>query len=103
MYILIFITSANKKEAERIAQELIKHKLAACVNIVKDIKSVFWWQARVDKADEILLIAKSTKAKFNRIVKKVKSLHSYDVPEIIALPIIAGNKGYLEWIDEAVR
>jgi len=102
MYIVVFITCANKKEAERIAGKLIRSKLAACVNIIRDVKSRFWWQAKLDKADELLLIAKSTKAKLNKIIKLVKSLHSYEVPEIIALPIVGGNGKYLEWIDAAI-
>ena len=102
MYIVVFITCANKKEAERIAEKLIRSKLAACVNIVRDVESRFWWQAKLDKADELLLIAKSTKVKLNKIIKLVKSLHSYEVPEIIALPIVGGNEKYLEWIDASI-
>ena len=101
MYIVIFITVSNKKEAKRIAAGLIRNKLAACVNIVDKIESFFWWQGKADKAKEMLLIAKSKKQNLNRIIKLVKSLHSYDLPEIIALPVIAGYKPYLRWIDES--
>ena len=101
--IIIFITCANKKEAHRITKALLKEKLAACVNIVDKISSFFWWQGKVDSADELLLIVKSKKTKMPKIIKLVKSLHSYRVPEIIALNIAGGDKDYLRWIDESVR
>jgi periplasmic divalent cation tolerance protein len=103
MYIVVFITAADKKEAKRIADGLLKHKLVACVNIIDKVKSLFWWQGKIDQAEELLLIAKTRKAKLNKIIKLVKSLHSYEVPEIIALPIISGNKDYLKWINDSLR
>ena len=102
MFIVTFVTASSKKEARHIARELIKHKLAACVNIIEEIESIFWWQSKVDKAKETLLIIKTKKSKLNSLIKKVKALHSYEVPEIIALPIVAGNKEYLEWINESI-
>jgi len=103
MNVVIFITAANKKEAEKIASVLIKEKLAACVNIIENVHSLFWWQGKVDSAQEVLLIVKSRKTLMNKLIKKVKSLHSYEVPEIIALPIVSGDKKYLEWINESTR
>lgn len=103
MHIVVFITTANKKEAELIARALIKNKLAACVNILNSVHSLFWWKNKVDRAKEALLIIKTRKSLFHKLVEKVKSLHSYDVPEIIALPIIAGNKTYLKWINDSTR
>lgn len=102
MYIIIFVTTSDKKEARRIASAVIKNRLAACVNIADNIESLFWWQGKVDKAKEALLIIKSKKEKLAKIIKCVKSLHSYEVPEIIALPVVNGYKPYLEWIDESV-
>jgi len=99
---VIFITCANNKEAEHIAEALVKNRLAACVNIVDRIKSVFWWQGKIDRAKETLLIVKSKKSNLAKIIKLVKSLHSYQVPEIIALPISGGYKPYLEWIDASL-
>lgn len=101
MYIIVLITCPNKKEAERIAKALVENKLAACVNIIADIKSIFWWQGNIDQVKEVLLVVKSKKSNSARIIKLVKSLHSYQVPEIIALPISDGNKEYLDWIDES--
>lgn len=103
MKIVVFITAANKKEAKRIAKGLIKEKLAACVNIVGGIESLFWWQTKIDKAGEVLLIVKTKKQLLNRLIRLVKSLHSYTVPEIIALPIIGGNSDYLNWIDDVTK
>jgi len=101
-YVVIFSTCANKKEAGRIADNLVKNKLVACVNIIDRVESVFWWQGKTDSAKEALLVIKSKQSKLNKIIKLVKSLHSYQVPEIIALPIMGGYKPYLEWIDESV-
>lgn len=103
MYIVIFVTCPNIKEAKQISQALVKHKLAACVNIVHRIESFFWWKAKVDSAKEVLLIIKSKKTKLNQIIKAVKSRHSYEVPEIIALPVIGGYKPYLDWINDSIR
>ena len=103
MYIVIFVTTSSKKEAQKISVSLIKAKLAACVNIVDKVDSVFLWENKVQKAKEFLLMIKSTKAKFTQVKKLIKSLHSYEVVEIIGLPIIAGDKPYLRWIDAALR
>jgi len=103
MYVVIFITAANKKEAKLIARQLIKDKLAACVNVLDKVESLFWWQGKVDSAKEVLLIVKSKKEKLKKIITTVKSLHSYQVPEVIALPILGGFGPYLRWIDESVR
>lgn len=102
MYIVIFITASGRKEAKRIAKALVEKKLAACVNILDGVESLFWWQGKVDSSREALLVVKSKKQKLARIIKLVKSLHGYQVPEIIALPIIAGDKAYLNWIDESL-
>lgn len=103
MYLVVFVTAGSKEEAEKISSGLLKEKLAACVNIVKGVDSHFWWQGKLDKAKEALLIIKTRKSLFTRLVKKVKSLHSYKVPEIIALAVIAGHKPYLDWIHESTR
>ena len=103
MHIVVFITASSKGEAQKIIAGLLEEKLAACVNVIEHIESHFWWQGKIDKAKEVLLVLKTRKALFNKVVKKVKSLHSYEVPEIIALPILSGNKQYLDWIDDSTR
>jgi len=102
-YIVVFITCASGKEAALIAKHLLSEKLVACANIVKDIKSSFWWNGKVDKAVETLLILKTTKSNLVEIQKMVRKFHSYEVPEIIALPIVGGEVNYLRWIDESIK
>jgi len=103
MRVIVLITTKDKKEAVRIAKLLIKDKLAACVNIIGGLRSIFLWQGKVEQAKETLLIVKSRKDKFNKIVKLVKANHSYEVPEIVAIPIVNGFKPYLKWIDDSLR
>lgn len=103
MQIIVLVTASNKKEAQKIAAGLVNAKLAACVNVIDKIDSLFFWQGKLDKAKECLLVIKSRKEKLPEIIKLVKSLHSYEVPEIIGIPIIGGSKSYLRWIDASVR
>ena len=103
MHIVVFVTASNKKEARLIAEGLLKKRLAACVNILEGIESLFRWKGKLDQAKETLLIIKSRKDKLGQIIKTVKSLHSYEVPEIIALPVSAGFRPYLRWLDDSVR
>lgn len=98
MPIIILVTTKSSREANKIATKLVEGKLIACANIVKGVQSIFRWKGKVDKASETLLILKSKKSCFVKVVKMVKKYHSYDVPEIIALPIIDGSKDYLNWV-----
>ncbi len=101
-YIVVFITVNSVKQAGIIAKELISQKAAACVN-TSGVDSLFSWKAKIQKTKEILLIVKSKRKLFKKIEKVVREFHSYEVPEIIALPIIAGHKPYLDWIDESTK
>ena len=103
MPIVILITAKDIKEAKKISEALVQRKLIACANIIQGVKSFFWWEGKVDRADEVLLILKTQKRLFKKIVTAVKSLHSYSVPEVIALPIIDGHKDYLRWISGSLR
>lgn len=85
------------------AQAAVEKKLAACTNILPGASSIFWWENKIDKATEAIIFLKTKRANFQKIVKLIKSLHSYEVPEIIALPIIAGEKKYLEWLNGNLR
>ncbi len=101
-YIAVHITARDKEEAEKIARQLLKRRQVACVNIIPGVSSHFWWQNKLDDAQELLLVAKTKDTLLPDIVKSVRKIHSYSVPEIIALPIVGGNQEYLDWIDSEV-
>ena len=98
-HIVIFITAADEEEARLISRVLLKQRKASCINIIPGINSLFWWQKKIDLAKESLLVIKTRAVLLDEIIQLVKEIHSNDVPEIIALPIIGGNQEYLEWID----
>ncbi len=102
-YVVVLVTCANRKEEEKISQALVEKKLAACVNLVPKVSSRYWWKSKVETANEVLLIIKTEKSLVNKLITTVKKLHSYTVPEIIALPILAGNKDYLNWITDSLK
>jgi periplasmic divalent cation tolerance protein len=97
--IVVLITAGSQEEAHKIAEVLVKGKKAACVNIVPGVDSLFWWEGKIDSGSESLLLVKTKASLFPDIVELVKRAHSYGVPEIIALPIVAGNEDYLKWLD----
>jgi periplasmic divalent cation tolerance protein len=96
--ISVYIVAADMGEADRIAEALVAERLAACVNILGAIRSVYRWQGTVERAEEVALIAKSTRVLFERLAARVRELHSYDTPAIAAWPIVAGDCAYLDWI-----
>ncbi len=100
--VVIYITTGTDEEAQKVAEELLKQRKAACVSILPGVSSIFWWQDKLDSAQEILLIVKTKASLVDEIVRLVTEIHSYDVPEIIALPIMGGNRDYLEWIGKEV-
>jgi len=101
-YVAIFITTGSADEARQVAKALLEQRKVACVNIVPKADSLFWWEGEVDSARENLLIAKTKASLLLEVIKLVKETHSYDIPEIIALPIIGGNQDYLDWIEKSV-
>ena len=101
MYRMVFITTKDKHEARAIAKGLLEKKLIACANIVKGVESLFFWEGKIDEAEEVLLVLKTKAAMMEEVIKNVKALHSYSVPEIISVNIEEGNKGYLDWINES--
>lgn len=101
-YIVILVTAGSKEEARKIAKGLLREKCAACINIIPRVDSHFLWAGKIERATEVLLVVKTKKSYLNKVIKLVKGLHSYEVPEIIALPIVGGNKDYLEWIEKEV-
>ena len=101
--IVILVTTSNNEEARRIAGELLNQRKAACINIMSGVSSLFWWQGKLDSADENLLIIKTEASLLNETVTLIRQIHSYEVPEIIALPIVGGNQDYLEWVCKEVK
>jgi len=97
--IVVFITAANGEEATRLAEMLVGAHLAACVQILPEMESVYRWEGKVERQAEILLLAKTTKDKFEDLEREVRALHSYETPEIIAVPVILGSAPYLEWLN----
>lgn len=101
--IIVFVTCGSAKEAQRIAKTLVQRRLAACVNIIGQVKSVYRWKGRMESAKETLMLIKTTRRKFAPLEKQIRALHSYDMPETIAVPILAGSKPYLRWLQECVK
>ena len=102
-FVIIMVMCATRTEARRIASSLLAKKLVACANIIDGVESKFWWKGKIDRANETLLMMKAKRANFKKIEAAVKKLHSYEVPEIIAVPIIAGSKDYLSWIKASTK
>ena len=101
--IVVLMTAGSHDEAMRIAEALVEKRLAACVQILPGMDSIYLWEGRIERSSETLIIAKSTQDKFEDLETAVLSLHSYDTPEIVALPITAGSTPYLEWLSKSVE
>lgn len=98
--IVVLITAPSAEEAAKIAKALVEERLAACANIVRDIRSVFRWEGKIEDDSEVLIVLKTREALFGDLEKRVRELHSYSVPEVIALPIVKGSEAYLKWLEE---
>jgi periplasmic divalent cation tolerance protein len=98
--IVVFITAPKEEEAVKIAYALVEAGLAGCVNILKNIRSIYRWEGKIEDEKEVLMIAKTKKKHFKPLEKKVKELHRYLVPEIIAVPIVGGSADYLQWLKD---
>jgi len=101
--IVVFVTTSSEKEASEIACYLVERGLAACVNIIKGVSSVYVWKGKVEESRECLLVIKSRIDYFEKLINAIKEKHSYEVPEIIALPIIAGNREYIDWLNNSLH
>ncbi len=101
--IVVFMTAANREEAAQLAEILVAERLAACVQILPEMESVYRWQGKVERQKEVLVIAKTTKSRFEELEKEVRAIHSYETPEIVALPVTAGSPLYLEWLNSSVN
>ena len=101
--IVILVTAKDEAQAQDISHRLLEKKLIACSNVTYPVSSFFWWAGKIDKAKEALLVMKSLAVHLDAIIREVKAAHSYDVPEILALPVIGGNADYLKWVAESVE
>ena len=103
MYSIVLVTAKDKRQARTIAKALLTKKLAACINIIPAIESIYTWQGKIEQGKEVLMLIKIRKTSFKHVASTVKSLHSYTTPEIIALPIVLGEKNYLNWIKASTK
>lgn len=102
-HIVVFITASSAEEAARIGRTLVEERLAACSNVIPSVSSTYWWKGAIEDAAEALLIVKTRQDLIEPLTLRVRALHSYTVPEVIALPILGGNPDYLKWIDESTH
>jgi periplasmic divalent cation tolerance protein len=100
--IVVLVTCSSVEEGRKIARALVERRLAACVNVVTGIESVYRWKGAVEEASECLLLAKTTRGRFDPLQSAVRELHSYELPEVVALPIVDGVEAYLSWIETSV-
>jgi periplasmic divalent cation tolerance protein len=101
--VVVFSTCGSSEEAERLARQILETRLAACVSVITQIQSYYWWKDKVEQATECLLVIKTSSNLFGQLRSKLESLHSYEVPELLALPVIAGSPKYLAWLDAELR
>jgi periplasmic divalent cation tolerance protein len=101
--IVVLMTAASVEEATKIADTLVDSKLAACVQVFPEMHSIYLWKGEVERAREVLMIAKTTMAKFEALQSQLRAIHSYETPEIIALPIVAGSEDYLKWLTSSLE
>ena len=102
-YRIVLVTCASIAEARTVGRSAVEKKLAACANIVKGVESIYRWKGRVERAREVLVVMKTTVRRLRELEREVNRVHSYDVPEFIVLPIVAGSREYLKWVKENAR
>lgn len=100
---MVLATVKDRAEARKIGEKLVSEKLAACVTVIPNVSSVYRWRGKIERAREILLVAKTSRKKLDRLISRVKELHSYEVPEVLAIPIERGMPEYLKWLGESLR
>lgn len=102
MMALIYVTTSNDKEAMNIGETIVKERLAACSNIISDMKSIYWWEGAIEKDNESILILKTLEENINPIISRIKEIHSYENPCIIALPVLNASDSYLKWLKQEI-
>jgi periplasmic divalent cation tolerance protein len=102
-YIQLFTTTESRDDAEMISRDVVEKRLAACAQVLGPITSTYWWKEEIEKTEEWLCIIKSRRNLFKQLEETIKSLHPYEVPEIVAVPIILGSPSYLEWLGQEIK
>jgi periplasmic divalent cation tolerance protein len=100
--VLVYVTCADREEARRIGQELVRARLAACVNVFSDVESFFHWEGKLEQAAETVMVAKTTRGRVPEVVAAIRARHSYSVPAILVLPVIDGNPAFISWVVDEV-
>jgi len=101
--VMVFMATATKQEAQKIARSLLNKHLIACANILAPVESQYWWQGKIERAKEFLVLMKSDEKLFEKLCETIKKMHSYEVPEILALPIVKGWQPYIKWLNTSLR
>ena len=102
-YVIGFVTTPSVEEAKRIAESLVERKLAACVNVIPQVVSYYWWNGKIESDQEAKLVIKTKSELMEELIESVRELHSYEICEVTSVPIVGGNADYLKWIDENVK
>ncbi|MEW6265594.1 MAG: divalent-cation tolerance protein CutA [Thermodesulfobacteriota bacterium] len=101
--VMVYITASSPEEAEKVGRLLVEKRLAACVNIIAGMRSIYWWEGKLDQAEETVLIAKTKESLVDELVRSVKDVHDYTVPCVVALPVVAGNPDFISWIKQETK
>ena len=101
--LIVFVTVSSREEGENIGTSLVESKLAACVNVIPQVSSIFSWQGKIESENEVLLLVKTSQDRIGDLIDEIKRVHSYDVPEILAVPVFAGSKEYIDWVHQETR
>jgi periplasmic divalent cation tolerance protein len=103
VFSIVLTTVKNRAEAKRMAERLVSEKLAACVSMIPNVSSVYRWRGKVERTKELVLVAKTSSKKLDQLIRRIRELHSYEVPEILALRVERGSPEYLKWLEESLR
>jgi len=101
-HLIVLMTASTKEEADKIVRQLLNQRLIACANTLSPVKSQYWWKNKIEETDECLVVMKTQEKLFNKLTEAIRQIHSYEVPEILALPITRGSQSYLEWLDSVL-
>jgi len=103
MFYVVMVTTKDESEAKRLGEKLVSEKLAACVSVVTKVSSVYRWRGKIERADEALMLIKTSHKKLDRLIPRIKELHTYEVPEVLVLSVEKGSPEYIKWLEESLR